>query len=136
MNSTEDKAAILSWNSKVAFSSDLTSNFTLLRTFLDMVSRHGGTNLDIGLAAATRILQVVKLANEAKEVRNAIIFFSDASGAYTPSNIMTSPSDQVKEKNYRVFPIGFNIKPGSSQENILKDIASVNQGKYFSVTGT
>jgi Mg-chelatase subunit ChlD len=113
----------------------MTSNFASLRTALDRLNRHGSTNLDIGLAAGTRMLDEDKLTNEGNGIQRAIILFSEGQGIYTPSDIITSPSHQIKEKLYKVFPVGFNVKPRSSQENILTDIANSSGGKYFSLIG-
>ena len=142
LNSTSDRAAIVSWGGKLGFKSDLISNFDVVKYNLDTnisidaasypssISQ-ANTDYNIGINEAIKSLD-----SSPRNSSKIIIFLSDGQhNAINPaplSNGDDSPLEYAKSKGYKLFAIGLNISPGSDGEKLLRTMAESTGGQYFS----
>jgi len=142
LNSTSDRAAIVSWGGKLGFKSDLISNFDAVKYNLDTnisidsasypssISQ-ANTDYNIGINEAIKSLD-----SSPRNSSKIIIFLSDGQhNAINPvplSNGADSPLEYARSEGYKLFAIGLNISPGSDGENLLRTMAESTGGQYFS----
>jgi Ca-activated chloride channel family protein len=125
---SRDKGGVVSWDDDIDFTFDLSSDLLAVKTNLDRIDTGGDTDLNVGLNAAISMLDSnIRTGQSSK----AIIFLSDGEENYTPSGTPGSPADNARAKGYKIFSIGLNIEPGSSEETNLKDIAVATGGQYY-----
>jgi len=129
MNSTNDRAGVVSWDSGIDFSQSLTDNFDLAKQRIDEINSSGGTNLNVGLEESINILD----AGARTTSNQAIIFLTDGCGTYTPSGQGGSQADRAADAGYTIYTIGLG---GGVNDNILQEIAGVTGGKYYFASDT
>lgn len=122
-----DQVGAVNWDEVVLGSEPLTNNFQKVKDFIDSGGAFDGTDLDVGLNEAIKLLDEGGRANSKK----VIIFLTDGYGYYTPSGSPGSPADDAKNKGYIIYTIGLG---SSVDETILQEIADVTGGKYLPAT--
>jgi len=133
LDSAKDQGGVVSWDNNIDFTYGLTDDFSLttnvgLKWWINQVDSSGGTNLDVGLAAAIAMLDANPRVEDSVEV---IIFLSNGAGGYTPSG-GGGPVDDAVAKGYVIYSIGLNVGSGSWEESNLIDMATATGGQYFS----
>ncbi|MDI9624683.1 MAG: vWA domain-containing protein [Methanothermobacter sp.] len=127
MDPQRDQVGAVNWDDEVLGSEPLTNDFQKVKNFIDTGGAFGGTDLDIGLNEAIRLLDEGGRTNSSK----FIIFLTDGEGYYTPSGSLGSPADDAKNKGYIIYTIGLG---DYVDETILQEIANVTGGKYLHAT--
>jgi hypothetical protein len=130
LDPAKDAAGIVSWSGELDLSAGLTSDFNSLKEKADSIERREGTNLNIGISSAIKMLDT-GFTNEAMNPSKSIVFLTDGKGEYTKSGMPASPADLANLKGYKIFPIGLNVG-GTDAESDLIDVASASGGQYFS----
>ena len=127
MNSLVDQGGVVGWDTSVYPTYGLSSDFTTLKSQIDLVNAGGGTNLNVGLNAAIAMLDANPrlLTDPSAE---AIIFLTDGQGTYTWSGNPGSPADDAASKGYVIYSIGL----GPAASGPLVDMATVTGGAYYS----
>jgi Mg-chelatase subunit ChlD len=128
LNSTRDRASFVSWDVNIDSSSGLTSDFPTLLNEIGNIDSRGGTNLDVGIDAGTRILDEVT----DDQTNKTIILLSDGHGEYMSPNEQRSPVQDAVSKGYTIFTIGLNVE-SADDEDILREIANATGGEYFAL---
>jgi Ca-activated chloride channel family protein len=125
MDPAEDQAGVVSWDSDIDFTHLLDSDFVAVNNAIDNVDSSGGTNLNVGLYEAIRVLDENTRIEDSAEV---IIFLTDGGGTYTPA-ASGGPASDAAAKGYVIFPIGL----GSGHvAGPLMDMADATGGTYYS----
>lgn len=124
MNAGRDQAGAVDWSHIVGGTQPLTSNFALVKTFINGIGASGGTDLDVGLSASNDLLDT----GGRPGVGHAIIFLTDGDGTYTPSGSPGSPVDYALSKGYVIYSVG--LGSGVLPTN-LEEMATVTGGKYY-----
>lgn len=123
MDDSRDQAGVVSWDNNIDFTWPLSSDFTTVKSKIDLVDSSGGTNLNVGLNAAIGVLDAGKDPNAAW----VIIFLSNGAGTYTPA-ASGGPAAVAAAKNYVIYSIGLGDSPATAA---LTDMATATGGKYY-----
>lgn len=123
MSKHTDKAAVVSWDDGIDFSTSLTADFDDLKTKINQVDSNGGTNLDVGLQAAINTLS----SSTANSTVRAIIFLTDGQGTYTMCSASGSKAKIAADRGIRIYSVGLST---SATVANLQDMASCTGGTY------
>ena len=118
----------MSWDVNIDSSSWLTSDFSTLLNQIGDIDSRGGTNLDVGINAGTRILDEVT----DDQTNKTIILLSDGHGGHTSPNERQSPVQDATSKGITIFTIGLNVE-SADDEDTLRDITNATGGEYFAL---
>ena len=122
LNPDLDYGAVVSFDSVINFATNLTNDFTLLRTNIQNVDAAGSTNLDRGLGEAVSVLNQSQLRAAAR----AIIFLTDGEGTYTECRY-GGPARIAADKGYKVYSVGLSRSARSAP---LIDMAQCTDATY------
>jgi Ca-activated chloride channel family protein len=124
MNASRDQVGAVDWDSSVQGTQPLTSDFALVKTFINAIDASGGTNLDAGLNASNILLDTGGRSGAA----HVIIFLTDGQGTYTPSGSPGSEVDYAVSKGYVIYSVGLGSGIVTTD---LEEMANVTGGQYF-----
>ena len=125
LNSSRERAGLVSWDSDIDFTLELSSDFNVVLDEIEKVDTAGGnTDVGRGLAEAVKVLDVSSRPSASK----IIIFLSDGETSVDePLDINTVIQNAV-EKKYKIFSIGLSFEAG---EQDLRKMASATGGKFY-----
>lgn len=124
MDSSLDKAGVVSWDNNIDFALALTNNFAQVKAKIDDVDEDGGTNQNIGLNRSIDLLDSNPRSDSSAEV---IIFLSNGEGAYTIASD-GGPASEAAFKGYVIYSIGLGPTPATEA---LMDMADATGGQYY-----
>ncbi|MCL4547533.1 MAG: VWA domain-containing protein [Bacteroidetes bacterium] len=125
---TNDRGAVISFNTSVTVDQGFTSNKTNLKTAISNISAGGNT------AIYDAIYQSVDLT-KVEPGRKAIILMTDG-GDNSSSHSITDAINYAIQNSIPVYTIGLGITAGSSSEQNLQQIATQTGGKYYLAPGS
>ncbi|MEW5843478.1 MAG: VWA domain-containing protein, partial [Bacteroidota bacterium] len=120
---SNDKGAIVSFNTSVTVDQGFTSDKTLLKNAVNGITAGGNT------AIYDAIYQAVDLT-KVQTGRKAIILMTDG-GDNSSSHSMTDAINYAIQNSLPVYTIGLGFTAGSTSEQKLQQIATQTGGKYY-----
>jgi hypothetical protein len=123
MDSAQDLAGVVSWDDNIDFTYPLSSDFTTVKSQIDMVDSIGLTNLNAGLNAAIGLLDSGKQAGSSR----VIVFLSNGIGTYTYAGD-GGPAADADAKGYVIYTIGLSEY---TWVDGLTDIADATGGTFY-----
>jgi hypothetical protein len=119
-----DKGGVVCWNGNIDFVEGLTDNFVFLQHRLAAVGNSGeGTNMDVGLSHAVKILD----ASTNPKARKAIIMLTDGRGTLSSCYNPSSPLAEAARKDYKTYVVAVGR---DANTNALLHMASCTGGRY------
>ncbi|GAA4474206.1 VWA domain-containing protein [Phytohabitans houttuyneae] len=116
-----DLAGGVDFDSRVAGFQPLTSDFQVVKSFVDSIDSNGGTDIGVAVDAALDEMDRGSGTNRAR----IIVLLTDGDGSYTDS--LTTRAANSKTIIYTVG-LGSGVK-----DSLLQDIADKTGGKYFKI---
>ncbi len=115
-----DKVAVIDFDGSATLLISLGSNFALAKSMVDQIDSSGGTDLGAGISMAIDHINDVSTS-----FSPLIIMLTDGEGSYDES--LTT---LAKDSSIRIYTIGLG---DSVDENLLEEIATGTDGRYFQV---
>jgi hypothetical protein len=128
-NNTNDRVALITFDTTLEVNQALTGDYTKTRQTLDTLEPLGGTNMGAGLQAA---LDRLGPAPATANARKQIILLTDgfSNEGLSSEDILNGPAKIAKSRNIPIYTIGFGLVPQTVDEQFLGDLASATGGAY------
>ena len=120
---TNDKGAILSFNTSVTVDQTFTTDKNALKTAINAIVAGGNT------AIYDAVYQAVDLT-KVQTGRKAIILMTDG-GDNSSTHSITDAINYAIQNSLPIYTIGLGLSAGSTEEQHLQQIASQTGGKYY-----
>jgi Mg-chelatase subunit ChlD len=133
-----DRAVVIDFDHKVKLIPDgwpigdhLNSNYTKIKNNLDLIDNSGATKISPGLNLSN---EEHRLYGQPANHVPITILLTDAQNNNPPSdNLLCLDEANISaSRGIKIFTIGLAINSSSPEEQLLKDIANITGGKYFS----
>lgn len=126
---TNDRVALITFETTLGVNQALTDNYTKARQTLDTLEPLGGTNMGAGIQAALDRLGTTPATPSA---RKQIILLTDGfnNDGMTNEEILNGPAKIAKSRNIPIYTIGFGLVPQTVDEQFLGDLARATGGAY------
>ena len=132
-NNTNDRVALITFDTTLEVNQALTGDYTKTRQTLDTLEPLGGTNMGAGLQAA---LDRLGPASATANARKQIILLTDgfSNEGLSSEDILNGPAKIAKSRNIPIYTIGFGLVPQTVDEQFLSDLATPPAGPTSSPT--